>query len=57
MGSNEAQSIINLIKVCIGTGALALPFAAAEGGVAFGVIGLAASMSFLLLVNYHLPSS
>lgn len=40
-GASAVQSVLNLCKVCIGTGALALPFAFSEGGLLFGAVGLA----------------
>jgi len=39
-GASAVQSVLNLCKVCIGTGALALPFAFSEGGLLFGAVGL-----------------
>ena len=39
-GATAIQSVLNLCKVCIGTGALALPFAFKDGGLLFGAIGL-----------------
>lgn len=39
-GASGFQSVLNLCKVCIGTGALALPFAFKEGGLLFGSVGL-----------------
>jgi amino acid permease len=30
-GSTALQSVLNMVKICIGTGTLALPFATSEG--------------------------
>eukprot|EP00979_Chaetoceros_neogracilis_P000057 scaffold17_cov259-Chaetoceros_neogracile.AAC.9 len=34
------QTTLNIVKLCIGTGVLAIPFAATEGGLVFHIIGL-----------------
>jgi len=36
------QTCTNIVKTCMGTGTLALPFAASQGGLLFNLIGLAA---------------
>lgn len=38
--SSLSQTVLNIIKMCVGTGVLAIPFAAAEGGILFSIIGL-----------------
>lgn len=38
--SSLMQTILNITKLCIGTGVLAIPFAATEGGLVFHIIGL-----------------
>lgn len=40
-GASLLASAINISKVCVGTGMLALPFAIAESGVLVGALGLA----------------
>ena len=39
-GASPVQSVLNLVKVCIGTGALALPFGVAQGGLVWSAVGL-----------------
>jgi len=39
--SSTTQTCLNLIKIMIGTGVLAIPFAATQGGLIFHIIGLA----------------
>jgi amino acid permease len=39
--SSNKQASINIIKMCIGSGTLAMPYAAHQGGVLFHVFGLA----------------
>ena len=39
-GASAVQTSINISKMCAGTGTLALPFAAEQGGLAFHLIGL-----------------
>jgi len=34
------QTVLNIVKMCMGTGTLALPFSASQGGLLFNVIGL-----------------
>lgn len=34
------QSVLNIAKMCVGTGSLGIPFGASQGGVLFNVIGL-----------------
>lgn len=34
------QSVLNIAKICIGSGSLGLPFGASQGGILFNVIGL-----------------
>jgi Transmembrane amino acid transporter protein len=38
--ASQQDTIINLMKTCMGTGTLALPFAAAQGGFYLNTIGL-----------------
>lgn len=38
--SSLMQTTLNIVKLCIGTGVLAIPFAATEGGLVFHIIGL-----------------
>lgn len=38
--SSLSQTVLNIIKMCVGTGVLAIPFAATEGGILFSIIGL-----------------
>jgi amino acid permease len=40
-GASSLATTVNLVKVCIGTGALALPFAVSQGGFLVGTVGLA----------------
>lgn len=40
-GATVLQTSLNVAKMCMGTGTLALPFAAARGGLVFNAIGLA----------------
>lgn len=40
-GSSVIQTALNMTKLCMGTGTLALPFAAEKGGLIFNLIGLA----------------
>jgi amino acid permease len=40
-GSSVKDASINIAKVCIGTGMLALPFAVSQGGLLTGALGLA----------------
>uniref|UniRef100_A0A7S3Q796 Amino acid transporter transmembrane domain-containing protein n=1 Tax=Chaetoceros debilis TaxID=122233 RepID=A0A7S3Q796_9STRA len=37
--SSVSQTTFNMVKMCIGTGSLAIPFAASEGGLLFFAIG------------------
>ena len=53
-GSNSVQSVLNLVKVCIGTGALALPFAVNEGGLLFGTLGLLFMAAWNQYASYRL---
>ena len=39
-GANVFQTSLNITKMCMGTGTLALPFAAEKGGLLFNVLGL-----------------
>lgn len=39
--SSQKQASVNIIKMCIGSGTLAMPYAASQGGILFHVIGLA----------------
>ena len=39
-GASAEQTAINISKMCAGTGTLALPFAAEQGGLAFHLVGL-----------------
>jgi amino acid permease len=32
-------AVVNLVKVCMGTGTLALPYALVNGGLGLGVVG------------------
>jgi amino acid permease len=48
-GSSVIQTALNMTKLCMGTGTLALPFAAEKGGLVFNVIGLA----LIALWNYY----
>ncbi len=47
--SSLSQATVNMVKMCIGTGVLAIPFAATEGGLIFHVLGT----GLLFLWNYH----
>lgn len=48
-GATILQTSVNVAKMCMGTGTLALPFAAQKGGLIFNVVGL-----FLIgLWNYY----
>ena len=38
--ASTLQTSINMVKMCVGTGVLALPYAAREGGLIFFVLGL-----------------
>ncbi len=51
MGSKSSlsQATVNMVKMCIGTGVLAIPFAATEGGLMFHVLGT----GLLFLWNYY----
>ena len=40
-GATVKQSSLNIAKVCMGTGTLALPYAASQGGLLFNILGLA----------------
>ena len=53
-GSNSVQSVLNLVKVCIGTGALALPFAVSQGGILFGTFGLFVIAGWNQYASYRL---
>lgn len=48
-GATVFQTSLNIAKLCMGTGTLALPFAAQKGGLAFNVVGLAA----IVVWNYY----
>ena len=48
-GSTIFQTALNITKLCMGTGTLALPFAAEKGGLLFNVMGLA----LIALWNYY----
>ena len=48
-GSSIFQTALNITKLCMGTGTLALPFAAEKGGLLFNVMGLA----LIALWNYY----
>lgn len=39
-GVNVLQTALNIAKLCVGTGTLALPYAAQKGGLVFNVVGL-----------------
>ena len=39
-GANVFQTSLNIAKLCMGTGTLALPFASEKGGLLFNVVGL-----------------
>jgi len=47
--SSLAQTTLNIVKLCIGTGVLACPFAAFEGGIALNSIG----MCFIAMWNIY----
>jgi len=40
-GATVKQSALNIAKCCMGTGTLALPYAASQGGLLFNILGLA----------------
>lgn len=48
-GSSIFLTALNITKLCMGTGTLALPFAAEKGGLLFNVMGLA----LIALWNYY----
>ena len=48
-GSTVFQTSLNIAKLCMGTGCLALPYAAQQGGLIFNVIGLGA----IVVWNYY----
>eukprot|EP00986_Skeletonema_menzelii_P002585 scaffold705_cov86-Skeletonema_menzelii.AAC.1 len=48
-GSSVIQTALNMTKLCMGTGTLALPFAAEKGGLLFNVVGLA----LIAIWNYY----
>lgn len=48
-GSSAIQTALNIAKLCMGTGTLALPFAAEKGGLLLNMVGLA----FIALWNYY----
>ena len=48
-GSSVIQTALNMTKLCMGTGTLALPFAAEKGGLIFNVVGLA----LIAVWNYY----
>ena len=48
-GSSILETALNITKLCMGTGTLALPFAAEKGGLLFNVMGLA----LIALWNYY----
>ena len=48
-GSSVVQTALNMTKMCMGTGTLALPFAAEKGGLIFNVVGLA----LIAVWNYY----
>lgn len=48
-GSSSLQSVLNMLKICIGTGTLALPYAISEGGLLTGTVGMAC----IALWNYY----
>eukprot|EP00985_Skeletonema_marinoi_P028526 scaffold25169_cov122-Skeletonema_marinoi.AAC.4 len=48
-GSSVVQTALNITKMCMGTGTLALPFAAEKGGLIFNVVGLA----LIAVWNYY----
>jgi amino acid permease len=38
-GSSRAEVVINVVKICCGSGMLALPYAYVNGGYGFSIIG------------------
>ena len=48
-GSSVIQTALNMTKLCMGTGTLALPYAAEKGGLLFNMIGLA----LIAVWNYY----
>ena len=48
-GSTVLQTSLTIAKLCMGTGTLALPYAAQQGGLVFNVIGLGA----IVVWNYY----
>ena len=49
IGATVFQTSLNITKLCMGTGTLALPYAAQQGGLVFNVIGLGA----IVVWNYY----
>ncbi|KAL9183157.1 hypothetical protein ACHAXT_004944 [Thalassiosira profunda] len=48
-GADVFHTSLNISKMCMGTGCLALPFAAAKGGLLFNIVGLC----LIALWNYY----
>eukprot|EP00804_Cyclotella_cryptica_P015060 CCRYP_000635-RA/>CCRYP_000635-RA protein AED:0.02 eAED:0.02 QI:161/1/1/1/1/0.66/3/916/264 len=48
-GATVFQTSLNIAKLCMGTGTLALPFAAQKGGLVFNMIGL----GIIVVWNYY----
>lgn len=48
-GATVFQTSLNIAKLCMGTGTLALPFAAQKGGLVFNVLGL----GVIVVWNYY----
>ena len=48
-GATVFQTSLNIAKLCMGTGTLALPFAAQKGGLVFNMIGL----GVIVVWNYY----
>jgi hypothetical protein len=48
-GASVFQTSLNIAKLCMGTGTLALPFAAQKGGLVFNMIGL----GVIVVWNYY----
>ena len=48
-GSTVFQTSLNIAKLCMGTGTLALPYAAQQGGLVFNMIGL----GVIVVWNYY----
>jgi amino acid permease len=48
-GTTVFQTALNITKLCMGTGTLALPFAAQKGGLVFNMVGL----GVIVVWNYY----